>query len=125
MIMYDTIFEQNICLHIRILFIKQSTYDSRGTKYSRRMYAAGDTRWKRKNKRTRRVKKSMAYKYGCSNNSGSFIAQQYEIDVLISAFFILLYRVGSFISELTDRISCDFLHISYDRVGKWLDLSEK
>lgn len=80
------------------------------------------------NVRTRRVKKSMAkmaYKYGCSNNSASFIAQQYEIDVLISAFFIILYRVGSFISELTDRISCDFLHISYDRVGKWLDLSEK
>lgn len=119
MIIYDTIFEQNICLHIRILFIKQSTDDLRGTKYSRRTYAAGDTQGKRENKRTRRVKKSMAYKYGCSNNSTSFIAQQYEIDVLISAFFILLYRVGSFIFELTERMSCDFFHISfYNRVGK-------
>lgn len=59
----------------------------------------------------------MAYKYGCSNNSTSFIAQQYEIDVLISVFFILLSGVGSFISELTGRISCNFLHIFYDKDG--------
>lgn len=70
----------------------------------------------------------MDHKYGCSNNSTSFIAQQYEIEVLIGASgtFILLSGVGSFISESTDRISCElFLHISYDRLGsrKWMYLS--
>lgn len=41
--MYDAIFKRNICLRIRILFVKQSTDDCEKRQREFRMYAAGDT----------------------------------------------------------------------------------